>query len=127
MAYDNRIPSYEDLRAFSLVYMRAVALAWDDSETGRTFKSLFLDRPEQALEQYFNYKCPWAINLVVREACAEDPGSGWDPKAGIAGKWRLPRNRVVFGIPTKPEAPLSEAIGLAAYTDSGPNYLFSCC
>ena len=127
MAYENEIPSYEDLRSFSEVYLRAVALAWDESDTGRKFKAMFLENAELALEEYFNYKCPWAVDLKVREAEKEDPKAGWKPNEGHGGRWQLPRNRVVFGIPSRPEAPLSEAIGVAAYVDGGRTYLFSCC
>ena len=44
------------------------------------------------------------------------------------GHWKLPKNRFVYGLPPKPEIDEDEmAIALAAYNDSGPGYLFTCC
>ncbi len=127
MAYSERIPSYEDLRAFALVYLRAVALSWTDEE----FKARLTHDPEGALTEYFNYKCPFAITLKVRELSAEEvrSGCGWQPAQAPtdAGNWKLPPNEVVFSLPTRPDPMYDEAIALAAFADSGPGYLFSCC
>jgi len=133
MAYNQTIPSFEELRALSLVYLRAIALAWEDSDEGRKFKRLLVNHTEQALEEYFNYTCPFSINLEVRES-PPDRHSRWVPTATdqagktVPGHWvGLPPNEIDFGLPNKPAPMFDEAIALAAYVDDGPCYLFSCC
>jgi ribosomally synthesized peptide (two-chain TOMM family) len=165
MAYNNNIPSYHDLRALSIVWLRAIALAWEylqpehqDNPKAKRFLDLLKADTRQALTEYFNYQCPFSVNLEVFALIWENDSSdkgrkrprrmGPGPVAGqwnaatsktAKGKWSiLPPNQIIFHLPTRPTPPTSslptsptpmgdEAIALAAYADSGSNYLFSCC
>ncbi len=128
MGYDNRIPDYAAFLEFNEVYLRAIALAWKDE----TFKKMLLKDAGKAIEAYFNYRCPWSIDLSARELTKEEKkkGGGWHPSTDThAGFWRLPVNVFSFNIPPKPKDidSTEEAIAMAAYNDSGPTYLFTCC
>lgn len=117
MPRDNRLPSYESMLEFQEVYLRAVALSWKDP----AFKAHLLRDPTMALELYFAYRCPWNVQLKVREATG--PGQGWD-KAKKA--WNLPRIKTTFGLPKAPKVE-EQLVAFAAYNDAGPTYLFTCC
>ena len=117
MPRNNELPSYESLLEFQEVYVLAIALAWRDP----VFKQALLDNPTRALEDYYGYKCPWNVNLKVREPA--DKNQGWDEKQQ---QWHLPRDSISIGIPAKPKDQ-SQAIALANYNDAGPTYLFTCC
>lgn len=117
MAYNNELPSYATLLEFQEVYLRAVALAWNDL----IFYEAFVNGDSLgALEKWFGYKCPWNINLRVK-----DNGGKWKAKEK---RWKkLDRNKIIIGLPQKPAENKDQAIALAAYNDSGPTYLFTCC
>lgn len=126
MPRNNELPSYESLLEFQEVYIRAIALAWNDD----TFKGALEQNTEQALEDYFGYRCPWNIKLEVRDP---DPDEQCEWKKD-EHRWVLPRNTVQIGLPIRPNGnhrPASDhdctAIALAAYNDAGPTYLFTCC
>lgn len=128
MGYDNRLPDYASFLEFEEVYLRAIALSWVDEE----FKAKLLASPEKTLGEYFNYRMPWCIDLSVREVTAEEKqaGAGWHPEAdGRKGFWKLPRDTFYYKMPPKPKEldADEEPIALAAYNDSGPTYLFTCC
>ncbi|MBT8339091.1 MAG: hypothetical protein HKP58_16110 [Desulfatitalea sp.] len=128
MGYDNRLPDYESFLEFEEVYLRAVALAWTDED----FKEKLLSDAESAIEQYFNYRCPWSLDIQVREVNEKEIelGAGWHPPAeGRQGFWKLPKDTFYYRLPPKPDTidPEEEPIALAAYNDSGPTYLFTCC
>ena len=75
----------------------------------------------ETLEQYFNYNCPWNVNLAVEKSKA----AMWHSDKG---KWvGLEQNKITYGYPNKPKVLEQEPIALAAYNDSGPTYLFTCC
>lgn len=116
MAMNNAVPTLDSMLEFQEVYLRAIALAWNDPE----FKQALLADPHHALGAYFDYKCPWLIDLNITEAPA---GSGWNP---AAQRWTLPENAMTFGVPSRPQQN-DEAVALAAYNDAGPSYLFTCC
>ncbi|AOK30611.1 hypothetical protein WS67_15665 [Burkholderia singularis] len=116
MALDNAVPTQYSLLEFQEVYLRAIALSWRDP----VFKAALLENPQDAIERYLNYRCPWIVDLKITEA---GPECGWDAQAQ---RWNLPRNAITFGVPKRPEL-AEQAIALAAYNDSGPAYLFSCC
>lgn len=132
MAYDNNIPSYEEIRALSIVYLRAVALAWQDDEVGQRFKKFLFRDTNQALTNYFNYQCPFSVKFGIQETLP-DQHATWIPTKHEGGKivpghWSgLLPNELVYLVPNKPEPMYDEAIALSAYVASGPNYLFSCC
>ena len=117
MALDNAVPALESLLEFQEVYLRAIALSWRDQE----FRNALLDNPFDALGRYFDYQCPWLLELKVSDP---GPGYGWD-----AGKqrWRLPHGSMTFGVPVRPQPVAEEGIALAIYNDAGPTYLFTCC
>ncbi|BCG05308.1 hypothetical protein PPGU19_098760 (plasmid) [Paraburkholderia sp. PGU19] len=120
MAMNNAVPSLESMLEFQEVYLCAVALSWKNE----TFKKALLDNPLDALARYFDYTCPWIIDLKVTKA---DGDSGWVPGDKHTGHWRLPRGIMTFGVPDRPSKDDEEAIALAAYNDAGPCYLFTCC
>ena len=117
MPRDNRLPSYESMLEFQEVYLRAVALSWKDP----AFRQALLHNPEQALADYFAYRCPWNVVLKVREASGD--GQGWDKEAR---RWKLPPVRTTFGLPAAPAID-EQLVAFAAYNDAGPTYLFTCC
>lgn len=117
MPRNNEVPSYESLLEFQEVYLRAVALSWENDE----FKQAFLEKPQDALARYFGYRCPWTVELRVKEA--DKSTYGWDQKQG---KWYLPRIKMSFGIPKAPEMK-ERLVAFGAYNDAGPTYLFTCC
>lgn len=128
MGYDNSLPDYASFLEFEEVYLRAIALAWKDE----VFKKELLEHAETALDKYFNYKCPWSLDLFVREVTKTEraKGAGWHPSnEAHRGFWSLPNNTFLYGLPPKPINidPDEEPIALAAYNDSGPTYLFTCC
>ena len=53
MALDNAVPSFESMLEFQEVYLRAIALSWEDAE----FKGALLKNPLEALGRYFHYAC----------------------------------------------------------------------
>ncbi|CAB3750675.1 hypothetical protein GQ57_36250 [Burkholderia sp. MSh2] len=117
MAVDNATPTLESMLEFQQVYLRAIALSWRDP----VFKEDLLTHPFDALSRYFNYQCPWLLELEVVKPGA---GYGWDSREG---SWRLPRNTMTVGVPARPAQLNEEAVALAAYSDAGPCYLFTCC
>lgn len=185
MAYNNTIPSYHDLRGLSIVWLRAIALAWEyqqpqyktDSKAQR-FVYLLKTDVRKALTEYFNYQCPFSVKLtafgptlgtngqssgnwVSTNINVSKVSASFNPQLNnkitdtmsvkfsirvTPGYWQnLPPNQIIFHIPTAPGGPTgsavptsltstnaptgmgNEAIALAAYVDSGSNYLFSCC
>lgn len=133
MALNQRTPSYEDLRGLSIVYVRAIALAWTDDDVGRKFRQQLMTDGLKALEEYFNYVCPFSIDLEFRETPPESRAS-WVPTTKapdgkiVPGYWSaLPPNEIVYNLPTQPAKMYDEAIALSSYIDGGPGYLFSCC
>lgn len=132
MAYNNSVPSYETILEFQEVYLRAIALVWrDEFENGdkATMRDEFKADPMKFLQMQFNYNCSWNIDLEVEdtpEKCRWVPSE--EGECGKAGKWKnLPANSMLFGFPNKPKDELDQGIALAAYNDSGPMYLFTCC
>ncbi len=123
MAYDNRLPSYESFLELHEVWLRAIALSWKDER----FKKMLIEDTEKALQEYLNFKSPWNINIKVIKP--EDSSAKWHPASDDKeGFWELPKDKFTYGLPPKPELPEDdEAIALAAYNDSGPGYLFTCC
>ncbi|TKC86001.1 hypothetical protein FAZ69_22095 [Trinickia terrae] len=117
MSTNNTVPTQESMLEFQEVYLRAIALSWEDP----VFKAVLLKDPNDALARYFDYQCPWIIDLKISEAPA---GYGWDE---AEQSWNLPHNAMTFGVPLRPAHVGEEAIALAAYNDAGPNYLFTCC
>jgi ribosomally synthesized peptide (two-chain TOMM family) len=117
MALNNAVPTLESMLEFQEVYLRAIALSWKDPE----FKSALLSDPFDALGRYFDYQCPWLLELKIA-----DPGPDfkWDP---AKQRWTLPLNSMTFGVPTRPAPSNEEGIALAAYNDAGSSYLFTCC
>ncbi|MEM7251273.1 MAG: BMA_0021/BMA_0022 family TOMM bacteriocin [Pseudomonadota bacterium] len=127
MALDNRLPSYESLLEFSEVYLRAIALAWEEPSFARDLQR----NAPKALRDWLDYVVPWDAEIRVRPVNREyghftpacrDKNDQWLP-----GKWTLPRNKIRYGLPERPDKHAHEAIALAAYYDSGPVYLFTCC
>lgn len=122
MPRNNELPSYESLLEFQEVYLRAVALAWGETEDAKVFKERFISDPALALQEYFGYTCPWGgVDLSVEEVDADQ--YGWDSESR---SWNLPKNTVGIGIPCKPDDD-EQTVALAAYNDAGPTYLFTCC
>lgn len=123
MAYDNRLPSYETFLELHEVWLRAIALSWKDER----FKKMLIENTEKALQEYLNFKSPWNVN--IKAILPEDSTAQWVPGSNeMQGYWKLPLDRFTYGLPPKPELPDDEeAIALAAYNDSGPGYLFTCC
>ncbi|MCV6591105.1 MAG: BMA_0021/BMA_0022 family TOMM bacteriocin [Marinobacterium sp.] len=137
MAYDNAIPSYESILEFQEVYLRAIALVWSDEyENGddSTMRAEFMADPIRFLQEKFAYNSPWNVDLRVEdmsEGSKKKKASKWvSGKGNAPGHWKnLAKNRVEFGWPKKPDGKYagSEPLALAAYNDSGPTYLFTCC
>ncbi|KVD88859.1 hypothetical protein WS62_16085 [Burkholderia sp. ABCPW 14] len=119
MADNNAVPSQESMLEFQEVYLRAIALSWENDE----FRKKLLADPYDALECYLDYRCPWILNLKIVEVNPKD-GYGWKPHTR---RWHLPLNAMSIGIPTRPGELADEGIALAAYNDAGPAYLFTCC
>jgi len=117
MATDNTTPTLESMLEFQQVYLRAIALSWQN----RDFRDELLKNPTDALARYFDYQCPWLIDLEV-----VDPGDvrGWD---SVEQRWHLPQNTMSVGIPEQPKHLGEEIVALAAYSDAGSNYVFTCC
>ncbi|MGH8779290.1 BMA_0021/BMA_0022 family TOMM bacteriocin [Paraburkholderia sp.] len=117
MALNNTVPTLESMLEFQEVYLRAIALSWKDAE----FRQALLSDPFDALGRYFDYQCPWLLDLKVTDP---GPDFGWD--AGTQ-RWELPENAMTFGVPTRPLPAAEEAVALSVYNDAGPSYLFTCC
>jgi ribosomally synthesized peptide (two-chain TOMM family) len=117
-----------------MVYLRAIALAWRDDDVGKTFREALEKDTGKALEEYFNYRCPFSVDLHIRPY-REEQQVEWIPRGKnaegevVPGHWtpHLPPNEIVFNLPNKPKSKFDEAIALAAYVDGGPSYLFTCC
>ncbi|AOK20720.1 hypothetical protein WL40_06050 [Burkholderia ubonensis] len=122
MAQNNANPTLESMLEFQKVYLRAIALSWQD----KTFKDELLKNPFEALAKYFGYQCPWIIELEIVKPKGD---YGWKSGSDGSGEgsWHLPRNTMWVGIPERPESRGEEAVALAAYCDAGPTYLFTCC
>lgn len=129
MTLNNEVPTEQAMLEFSEVYLRAIELSWRDAE----FKKQLLKDPMYALEHYFHYTSPWNFIFKVEEILDGGPSSsaensdqtayGWDQQKG---KWKLPPNKMSFGLPMAPEVS-QQAVALALYNDAGPAYLFTCC
>ncbi|AOJ69991.1 MULTISPECIES: BMA_0021/BMA_0022 family TOMM bacteriocin [Burkholderia] len=119
MADNNAVPTQESLLEFQEVYLRAIALSWENE----AFRQMLLANPYDALERYLDYRCPWILDLKIVEVAAKD-GYGWHRETQ---RWHLPVNTMSVGIPTRPANIAEEGIALAEYNDAGPAYLFTCC
>lgn len=117
MAMNNAVPTFESLLEFQEVYLRAVALAWKDAE----FLAEIQKDARQALANYFGYICPWNLDLEFEQVTGDE--FAYKPGHEI----KVPLNTITVGIPKKPALVEQEAVALAAYNDSGPAYLFTCC
>lgn len=117
MAQNNSVPTLDSMLELQEVFLRAIALSWQDE----VFKRALLSNPLDALGRYFDYQCPWLIDLNIAEA---GPDFGWNT---AKQRWSLPRNAMTFGVPARPAPAADETIALAAYNDAGPAYLFTCC
>ena len=121
----NEVPSYATIIEFQKVYVRVIALAWRDPE----FKQALTDDARQALADYFGYILPWNIDLEIFTDDTNPQPDGkratWSPENN---SWEnVPNNSVTFGVPRPPQDKESHSIALAAYSDAGPAYLFTCC
>ncbi|KML47877.1 hypothetical protein VL15_31370 [Burkholderia cepacia] len=121
MAKENANPTLESMLEFQKVYLRAIALSWRNPD----FKDELLKKPLDTLAKYFGYQCPWIIDIEVVEP--PDGDHGWRDHGRDGGSWHLPRNVMTVGIPEKPLSRDEEAVALAAYSDAGSTYLFTCC
>lgn len=117
MALNNAVPTLESMLEFQEVYLRAIALSWKDE----VFKEALLSDPFDALGRYFDYQCPWLLDLKIEEP---GPGYGWDE---AKQRWHLPKNTMTFGVPERPQPASEESVALSVYNDAGPSYLFTCC
>jgi ribosomally synthesized peptide (two-chain TOMM family) len=117
MAVDNATPTLESMLEFQQVYLRAIALSWEN----KTFKDDLKKHPADALARYFDYRCPWLLEIKIVE---HDHESAWDENSQ---SWKLPLNTMTVGIPERPDPHSDEAVALAAYSDAGSNYVFTCC
>lgn len=121
----NELPTYETILEFQKVYVRAVALSWRDPEFAKELRK----NPKAALANNLGYICPWNLDLEIQAnediQQPETEKCSWSSKDGA---WKnVPRNGLKVGIPQPPQKNNEQAIALAAYSDAGPTYLFTCC
>ena len=115
-AVDNATPSLESMLEFQQVYLRAIALSWEN----KTFKEDLKKHPADAFARYFDYRSPWLVEIEIVE---HDDESAWDEDNS---SWNLPLNTMTFGIPDHPKPGSEETVALAAYSGAGQDYPFTC-
>lgn len=108
---------------FGAMTLRALALAWEDADFRR--KLLATDshhKPKQVnatFQDYLDYQIPW--NFAVHFKAQPYPKTD--------GDWEeFPPNEVKLILPQrpKPNDAVVEAVALAAYNGTGPQYPFTC-
>jgi ribosomally synthesized peptide (two-chain TOMM family) len=88
------------------VWMRAVALAWQDA----AFEADLLKDPRQALQQRFDFQLPEGLRLKVV------PASGPDAAAGVGLALQGPE--VELPLPRKPADVADHAVALSTLMDT---------
>lgn len=102
------------------VILRALALSWSDDD----FRWQLGENPLQALQNWLGYNCPWNVTLRV-----EYTDLTWDAHSRAWSE--KPRNRLTLYLPSKPDVtvngePISLAVALAAYNQTGDAYPLTC-
>jgi ribosomally synthesized peptide (two-chain TOMM family) len=100
---------YDDFINLRSVIVRAVSLTWKKNNKG--FEERFLKNPLLAMEQEFNYLCPFEIDFKAKRS---GPGNPHFYDAKTTGGWVGTNNGVGLCLPPAP--PKEErAEALAAY------------
>jgi hypothetical protein len=124
--------------------------------TGCRFLADLLNNPAEALEEWFGYKSPFAINFRVKlpDDLVDEvvkahpklkekwawPEISWHPdtfktakeegqqEIDELGKWGvfMPATHIKIGLPNK-QMKFDVAIAISDFISSGPVYLFTCC
>jgi ribosomally synthesized peptide (two-chain TOMM family) len=106
---------------FGAVTIRALALAWNDA----TFKELLLSangKPRAAnktFQDYLDYHIPWNFSVYFKAHAYPKTDEDWEA---------FPPNEIKLVLPQRPGGrdPMVEAVALAAYNGTGPQYPFTC-
>jgi ribosomally synthesized peptide (two-chain TOMM family) len=119
-SYNASLGDFSAFLDFGGVTLRAVALAWHNSD----FREAIRRNALGALAEFFGYNCPWDLKIVVKD----DATGRWAPGSGSApSHWTSLTNNVLrLDMPLPPESDI-RAIALTAYNETGPAYPFTCC
>lgn len=115
------VPS--DFAEFGAMTMRAVALAWEDAE----FRERLLERTasgkpravNQTFQDYLDYQIPWNFSIHFTAQTYPKNDDEWHA---------FPPNEIKLILPQRPQSDSAviEAVALAAYNGTGPQYPFTC-
>lgn len=98
---------YDDFINLRSVIVRAVSLTWKN----KGFEERFLKHPLLAMEQEFDYSCPFELDFKAKRSGPDNPHR-YDAKT--TGGWVGTNNEVVLCLPPAP-AKEERAEALAAY------------
>ena len=85
---------YDRFLQFRTIVIQAIALAWKDKE----FRDQFNENPREALKKWFDYDCPFDINIKAEPDNAEWGGF-------YSGEWEtIKREELTMVLPPKPPA-----------------------
>ncbi len=103
------------------VWMKAVALAWEDP----TFKAYLLRDARGALREHLGYELPRFLDFKVvdHEQFPQEQAWGWEKQTG---EWRLPDAQLTFPLPPPPAQERLQAVALADFAKAGRTYPFTC-
>lgn len=118
--YIHGIEYTEEWRA---TWLRAVALAWSDSD----LQNELMDDPAAFFKAHCNYCLPPTVDLVVVDpsTLSTEPSCGFSSGSGYDWQWQLPRSVLIMFLPPKPADASQQAIALAAYEAVGKQYPFT--
>lgn len=117
---DNVPSSFAEFGAMTL---RALALTWENKE----FRARLFARDEagnaadvkQVFQDYLDYQVPWNFSLHFQRCEYPQNDAAWAA---------FPLNEITLVLPQKPASNdcVVEAVALAAYNGTGPQYPFTC-
>jgi ribosomally synthesized peptide (two-chain TOMM family) len=108
---------------FGGMTMRAVALTWEDAE----FRRKLIDHgapgkrrtANEVFEDYLDYQIPWNFGMCFKAQPYPQSDKDWED---------FPINEIELILPQRPKQHdgVVEAVALAAYNGTGPQYPFTC-
>ncbi|XXF77620.1 BMA_0021/BMA_0022 family TOMM bacteriocin [Myxococcaceae bacterium GXIMD 01537] len=120
---DNEWSTWKQMLDWRDVWLKAVALAWEDA----SFKEHLLRDARGALRERLGYELPRFLDFKVVDhgqfpEAQQGREWGWQ---GPTGEWRLPEAKLTFPLPPPPTQERHQAVALADFARAGRTYPFT--
>ncbi|MEP3332567.1 BMA_0021/BMA_0022 family TOMM bacteriocin [Sedimentitalea sp.] len=126
LGHDAKPGALESTMHWQVIWPRAIALAWEDSEFHAQLKA----DPRKAINEKFGYHLMDDLDLTIEDAPADatfDLSQATNSADAERDPWAsLPHMKLTLCIPPAPPVEL-QGVAITSYQDTGRTYPFSCC